>query len=317
MKPHFALKALLLILAISGFQTAMAKSEISAEKQTAIDQVNTLESEIANMSMELWNYSEIALREHKSAEFLATILETEGFTVERGVAHMPTAFVAEWGKDSPVVGILAEYDALPNIGNAPVPKEQARDDGHAHGHGCGHNLFGAGSVAAAIALKRTMQAHGIKGTVKLFGSPAEETVVGKVYMAAAGPAVAPKEIRAPIGVEVLAGKAEIGGGRRLRIGFRRHEADLLRGTGEGAALAEGVKAGHEHYDRVAVCAAHRGGGFRHDRLRLVCKGLAVTRHVDPVLDDGARRGRPGQRRRGLAHEIGGRCNADMKPRCEA
>ena len=186
MKPHSALKALLLILAISGFQTAMAKSEISAEKQTAIDQVNTLESEIANMSMELWNYSEIALREHKSAEFLATILETEGFTVERGVAHMPTAFVAEWGKDSPVVGILAEYDALPNIGNAPVPKEQARDDGHAHGHGCGHNLFGAGSVAAAIALKRTMQAHDIKGTVKLFGSPAEETVVGKVYMAAEG-----------------------------------------------------------------------------------------------------------------------------------
>ena len=108
MKPHSALKALLLILAIGGFQTAMAKSEISAEKQTAIDQVNTLESEIANMSMELWNFSEIALREHKSAEFLATILETEGFTVERGVAHMPTAFVAEWGKDSPVVGILAD-----------------------------------------------------------------------------------------------------------------------------------------------------------------------------------------------------------------
>jgi aminobenzoyl-glutamate utilization protein B len=99
---------------------------------------------------------------------------------------MPTAFVAEWGDGGPVIGILAEYDALPNIGNEPVPLKQARADGHAHGHGCGHNLFAAGSVAAAIALKRTMASHGLKGTVKLFGTPAEETVVGKVYMAAAG-----------------------------------------------------------------------------------------------------------------------------------
>jgi aminobenzoyl-glutamate utilization protein B len=99
---------------------------------------------------------------------------------------MPTAFVAEWGNGGPVIGILAEYDALPNIGNDPVPLKQARADGHAHGHGCGHNLFAAGSVGAAIALKRTMESYGIKGTVKLFGSPAEETVVGKVYMANAG-----------------------------------------------------------------------------------------------------------------------------------
>ncbi|MFK7956861.1 MAG: amidohydrolase, partial [Lysobacterales bacterium] len=78
------------------------------------------------------------------------------------------------------------YDALPNIGNDPVPGLKPRADGHPHGHGCGHNLFGAGSVGAAIALKRTMDAKGIKGTVKLFGSPAEETLVGKVYMANAG-----------------------------------------------------------------------------------------------------------------------------------
>ncbi|RLA18090.1 MAG: amidohydrolase, partial [Gammaproteobacteria bacterium] len=179
------IRCLLLVLTVGLFQTALADFEISREKQTAIEQVDALEQEIANMSMELWNYSEIALREVKSAEFLAGILEKEGFQLERGVADMPTAFVAEWGEGGPVIGILAEYDALPDIGNEPVPKRQPRTDGHAHGQGCGHNLFGAGSVGAAIALKRSMETHGIKGTVKLFGTPAEETVVGKVYMAKA------------------------------------------------------------------------------------------------------------------------------------
>lgn len=180
------IRCLMLVLTVGLFQTAFADFEISREKQTAIEQVDALEQEIANMSMELWNYSEIALREVKSAEFLAGILEEEGFQLERGVADMPTAFVAEWGVGGPVIGILAEYDALPDIGNDPVPTRQPRTDGHAHGQGCGHNLFGAGSVGAAIALKRSMETHGIKGTVKLFGTPAEETVVGKVYMAKAG-----------------------------------------------------------------------------------------------------------------------------------
>ncbi|MGD8869656.1 MAG: amidohydrolase [Gemmatimonadales bacterium] len=138
------------------------------------------------MAMKLWDYSEIALMEAQSADFLAGLLEEEGFSVERGVAGLPTAFVASWGSGSPVIGVLAEYDALPGIGNAPVPHRQPRADGLTSGQGCGHNLFGAGSVGAAIALKRTMEQHGIAGTVKLFGSPAEETVVGKVYMAKAG-----------------------------------------------------------------------------------------------------------------------------------
>ena len=175
---------LFLVLGIS--QTAFTDSQISREKQTVIDQVDGLQSEIENISMELWKYSEIALTETRSAEFIANILEAEGFKLERGVADMPTAFVAEWGDGGPVIGILAEYDALPDIGNDPVPTRQPREDGHAHGQGCGHNLFAAGSVAAAIALKRTMEIYGIKGTVKLFGTPAEETVVGKVYMANAG-----------------------------------------------------------------------------------------------------------------------------------
>lgn len=176
------------VLAVLTFiaTAAFADDSLSPEKQQVIDEVDALESEIVDLSMELWNFSEIALKEHRSAELLASVLEAEGFTVERGVADMPTAFVAEWGSGKPVIGILAEYDALPDIGNDPVPARQARADGHPHGQGCGHNLFGAGSAAAAIALKRTMDANGMQGTVKFFGSPAEETLVGKVYMANAG-----------------------------------------------------------------------------------------------------------------------------------
>ena len=186
MKVPLLFQCIVLTLVISISPIAIADVKTSPEKQTVIDQVDGLQSEIENISMELWKYSEIALRETRSAEFVAKVLEAEGFTLERGVADMPTAFVAEWGSGGPVIGILAEYDALPDIGNDPVPTRQPREDGHAHAQGCGHNLFAAGSVGAAIALKRTMEQYGIEGTVKFFGTPAEETVVGKVYMANAG-----------------------------------------------------------------------------------------------------------------------------------
>ncbi|MDX1630773.1 MAG: amidohydrolase [Thermoanaerobaculia bacterium] len=136
--------------------------------------------------MELWDYAETALKEERSAELLVEFLRSEGFEVEKGVAGMPTAFVASFGSGSPVIGILAEYDALPGVGNAAVPRRQARKDGVRSGQGCGHNLFGAGSVAAAVALKRTMDERDLPGTVRLYGTPAEETVVGKVYMAREG-----------------------------------------------------------------------------------------------------------------------------------
>ena len=155
-------------------------------RSAALEHARALQGEVSEMSMTLWDFSEIALRETRSAEYLADLLEAEGFTVARGVADMPTAFVATWGSGSPTIGILAEYDALPGIGNAPRPERAPRADGHMHGQGCGHNLFGAGSVAGAIAVKRTMESEGIDGTIQLFGTPAEETVVGKVYMARDG-----------------------------------------------------------------------------------------------------------------------------------
>jgi aminobenzoyl-glutamate utilization protein B len=161
---------------------------LSPVKQTALSAVEELRDDIHSMAMTLWDHSELALLEEQSAEFLASLLEQEGFSVERGVAGMPTAFTAtfRYGEEGPVLGVLAEYDALPGVGNAPVPYKAPREDGVTSGQGCGHNLFGAGSVGAAIALKQTMEREGLNGTVRLYGTPAEETVVGKVYMAKAG-----------------------------------------------------------------------------------------------------------------------------------
>lgn len=160
--------------------------ELSAAKRTALESVDALGGRIGEMSSSLWDWSETALREHQSADYLSGILEREGFRVERGVAQMPTAFIASYGSGQPIIGILAEYDALPGVGNAVTPFRQLRPDSVTSGQGCGHNLFGAGSVGAAIALKRAMDRHGLSGTVRLYGTPAEETVVGKVYMAKAG-----------------------------------------------------------------------------------------------------------------------------------
>jgi aminobenzoyl-glutamate utilization protein B len=165
---------------------ALSAQSLSAEKSSALAATNALAGEIASMSQVLWDYSEIAMLEYRSAEYLTGLLEADGFTVERSVADMPTAFVASYGSGRPIIGILAEYDALPGVGNAIVPHRADRADGVTAGQGCGHNLFGAASVAAAMVLKRVIDEHGLAGTVRLYGTPAEETVVGKVYMAKAG-----------------------------------------------------------------------------------------------------------------------------------
>ena len=155
-------------------------------KQRAIDQVDSIEAVIEEMAIKLWEYSETVLQETRSAKLLVSKLDEAGFNVETNVADMPTAFVATYGSGSPVIGILAEYDALPGVGNQAVPERKPRTDGVTAGHGCGHNLFGAASVGGAIALKELMEKNNLKGTLKLFGTPAEETVIGKVYMAKAG-----------------------------------------------------------------------------------------------------------------------------------
>ncbi|RMF85210.1 MAG: amidohydrolase [Nitrospinota bacterium] len=134
------------------------------------------EAEMVEVSRTIWDYAEIGLLEFRSAKLLVEKLRAAGFTVEEGIADMPTAFVATWGTGKPVIGIMAEYDALPQCG-PPVGE---------NGHGCGHNLFGTASTYAAIATKMLLEQEKLPGTIRLFGTPAEETLVGKVYMARDG-----------------------------------------------------------------------------------------------------------------------------------
>ena len=178
------LPAVLFLFLLSA--TAVAAQSLSSEKQQVLDEAQALQPTVEELSMALWDYSETALRENQSADRLASELEQNGFTVERGVADMPTAFVASYGSGRPIIGILAEFDALPGVGNKAVPQQTPREDGNTAGHGCGHNVFGAASTAGAIALKRAMEAQDLPGTIRMYGTPAEETVVGKVYMAKAG-----------------------------------------------------------------------------------------------------------------------------------
>jgi aminobenzoyl-glutamate utilization protein B len=174
--------ALIWILAAAG---ALAEPSGPA-RVTALDAAERLVPRTEELSKALWDYSETALHERKSAELLAAEVEAQGFKVERGVAGLPTAFVATFGEGKPVIGILAEYDALPGAGNMAEPVRAARRDGVTSGHGCGHNLFGAASVTAAIAAKQAIDEHGLRGTLRVYGTPAEETGEGKTYMAKAG-----------------------------------------------------------------------------------------------------------------------------------
>lgn len=134
------------------------------------------------ISDSIWGFSELGMQEFKSSDILARAIEEEGFTVERGVAGMPTCFVATWGKGKPVIGILGEYDALPMLSQKALTPFQDPIITGAPGHGCGHNMMGTAGIAAAIAVKRSMELNNIEGTVRFFGSPAEETLISRPYM---------------------------------------------------------------------------------------------------------------------------------------
>jgi len=137
------------------------------------------------VALAIWDYAELGYKEVKSSALLQKTLEENGFKVEASVAGIPTAFVATYGTGKPVIGILAEFDALPGISqsSAPVKTPVANKSS---GHACGHHLFGTGSVAAGIAIKNLIQAGKLNGTIKVFGCPAEEGGSGKVYMVREG-----------------------------------------------------------------------------------------------------------------------------------
>jgi aminobenzoyl-glutamate utilization protein B len=154
------------------------------DKKKAIARIAKLESTYGQMAQKIWSLAEVGYKEKQSSLLLQETLRQAGFTIEAGVADIPTAFVATFGQGKPVIGIMAEYDALPGLSQDSIPVK--RSLGGNSGHACGHHLFGTGSVAAAIAVKDWMKETGQKGTIKLYGCPAEEGGAGKVYMVRAG-----------------------------------------------------------------------------------------------------------------------------------
>lgn len=138
-----------------------------------------------DMAKKIWEYAEPGYQETKSSALLADALERAGFNVERGVAKIPTAFTATFGEGKPVIGILGEYDALPELAQEAVPVRQPREGGTGYGQACGHHLFGVASATAAMAVAEQINTGAIKGTVRFYGCPAEEGGAAKVFMARA------------------------------------------------------------------------------------------------------------------------------------
>ncbi|MCW4050476.1 MAG: amidohydrolase [Candidatus Bathyarchaeota archaeon] len=141
--------------------------------------------EFIDIADKVWNYAELGLVEEKSSKLIAENLKEHGFKVTHGVAGMPTAIYAQWGKGKPVLGFQGEYDALPGISNKVKPEKDAVVQG-APGHGCGHNIHGATALACVVALRYLMEEEGIPGTLNYYGTPAEENYGGKVFMVREG-----------------------------------------------------------------------------------------------------------------------------------
>ena len=138
------------------------------------------------MAQKIWLAAEPGYQEVASSALLADAAEAAGLKVTRGVAEIPTTFIAEFGSGKPVIGILGEFDALPGLSQQAEPEPLARDDNNSYGHGCGHHLFGTASLSAAIAVAEQIKAGTISGTVRYYGCPAEEGGSAKVFMVQAG-----------------------------------------------------------------------------------------------------------------------------------
>lgn len=150
----------------------------------ALKQLDSKTEFYGDIAHTIWGYAEMGYQEKQSSALLQNTLKNEGFTIKTGVADIPTAFIAEYGSGSPIIGILGEYDALPGLSQQAVPEKESA--GGKAGHACGHHLFGTASTAAAISVKNWLKENKIKGTVRFYGCPAEEGGSGKVYMTRAG-----------------------------------------------------------------------------------------------------------------------------------
>ena len=177
-----ALAAVLCATTCASAVSAVAAPLAPADRQAVLAAVDAVTPKMNDAALKIWNYAELGYLETKSSALLQSQLKAAGFNIKAGVAGEPTAFVASFRNgDGPVVAILAEFDALPGLSQAAVPTQQPVA-GREAGHGCGHNLFGAASVASGIALKNWMVANKIQGEIRVYGTPAEEGGSGKAYM---------------------------------------------------------------------------------------------------------------------------------------
>lgn len=175
-------KPLIALLIVLMLPLSLYSQKAKLQAMQNLDQASAKYSDIA---MQIWGYAELGYKEVQSTALLQSTLASEGFTVTAGVADMPTAFVAEYGSGKPVIAILAEFDALPGVSQKALPRREALVEGAA-GHACGHHLFGAASVAAGVEIKKWLEANKKQGTIRVYGTPAEEGGAGKVYMVRAG-----------------------------------------------------------------------------------------------------------------------------------
>ena len=156
-----------------------------ARAEDVVAAIDARKEEFAVVAHEIWQHAELGYLEERSSGLLQEKLTAAGFRIESGVAGIPTAFVAEYGAGRPVVALLAEFDALPGLSQQAVAHRAPRVEEGA-GHACGHHLFGAGSLAAALVTAEWLEREGVSGTIRLYGTPAEEGGSGKVYMVRAG-----------------------------------------------------------------------------------------------------------------------------------
>jgi aminobenzoyl-glutamate utilization protein B len=164
---------------------AIALCQQPVRHQQVLQLVEEHSAHFSGISKTIWEYAELGYHEEKSSALLRRELEAAGFRVQSPVADESTAFVATYGQGEPVVGILGEFDALPGLSQAATP-DRSPVVANAPGHGCGHNLLGSGAALAAVALKEYMERNHVAGTLRYYGTPAEEGGDGKVYMLRAG-----------------------------------------------------------------------------------------------------------------------------------
>ena len=156
-----------------------------SQEEKVLDNLDAKADFYGDIAMKIWSNPELGYIETESSALLQSTLTDAGFKVTSGVAGIPTAFVAEYGSGQPILGIMAEFDALPGVSQKAVPSREAVVEGGA-GHACGHHLFGAASVASGISTMEWMKENNIQGTIRVYGTPAEEGGGGKVYLAKAG-----------------------------------------------------------------------------------------------------------------------------------